>query len=550
MAASLWQKLLSAFASVIVLGGVVQAVLVNQATQGRFDEFVSRSGQAYAQEVAPALAAYYDANQGWNAVSAQGADLAPTTAPTPANATPASATPAIATPASATPDATVGEAVVTSPATMGGMGSMRRMHADGTQATVSSLEPAARSEVEGDTAVHGSLKHETPMSSHMMSSQIIGSSIWTHMGVRLVLTDDQGKVVADTVAPAVEATPAVLTAGTVITADGRTVGTLYALNGVDDSASLARDFLAAAQRSAWLASGVAGAVALLMGLGLFRQIVAPVRQVTAAAQAMTAGKLDQRVEVTSRDEIGQLATAFNQMADAVAQQQLLRRNLIADVAHELRTPLSVIQGNLEAMLDGVLPAEPDEIASLYEETLLLTRLVGDLRLLSVAEAGQLTLERKPVALGSLLQRVVEPIGHQADASQVTLTLHVDSDLPLVLVDGDRIGQVLSNLLQNALRHTGGGGRIYVAATTIAGAGGRLEVVVEVADTGSGIAANDLPYVFDRFYRGDKSRSRATGGTGIGLALAKQLVEAHGGRIWAESVPGQGSTFRFTLPVML
>jgi signal transduction histidine kinase len=141
------------------------------------------------------------------------------------------------------------------------------------------------------------------------------------------------------------------------------------------------------------------------------------------------------------------------------------------------------------------------------------------------------------------------MGHQAEASQVTLTLHVDSDLPLVLVDGDRIGQVLSNLLQNALRHTGGG-RIYVAATTIAGAGGSLEVVVEVTDTGSGIAANDLPYVFDRFYRGDKSRSRATGGTGIGLALAKQLVEAHGGRIWAESIPGQGSTFRFTLPVML
>jgi signal transduction histidine kinase len=396
--------------------------------------------------------------------------------------------------------------------------------------------------------------------------------MWTHMGVRLVLIDDHGQIIADTagagstagamanadegastgpetgaVASSLPA-PAMLAAGTPITVAGRTVGTLYAINNVNDPTSLAKDFLAAAQRSVWLATAAAGAVALLLGFALFREIVAPVRQLTVAAQAMSGGNLEQRVAVTSRDEIGQLAGAFNQMADALAQQQRLRRNLMADVAHELRTPLTVIQGNLEAMLDGYLPLELDEIATLHEETMLLTRLVGDLRLLSVAEAGQLALARKPVALEEMLQRAVEAVRREAEAVQVTLALEAPAALPPVLVDEDRIGQVLGNLLHNALRYTSAGGRIAVTATQSTSPDGKPEVVVEVTDTGSGIAPADLPYVFDRFYRGDKSRSRATGGTGIGLALAKQLVEAHGGRIEVTSTLGAGSTFRFTLPV--
>jgi signal transduction histidine kinase len=264
---------------------------------------------------------------------------------------------------------------------------------------------------------------------------------------------------------------------------------------------------------------------------------------------MAAGNLDQQVMVKSRDEIGQLGSAFNQMAGALAHQQQLRRNLIADVAHELRTPLSVIQGNLEAMLDGVLPVNTDELASLHDETILLTRLVGDLRLLSIAEAGQLTLERNPLALEDLLQRAVEPLQRQATLAQVTITVQAESNLTLVYVDGDRIGQVLSNLLQNALRHTSTRGQICVTAAKGVNIGDKHEVVVSVADTGSGISAEDLPFVFNRFYRGDKSRSRATGGTGIGLALAKQLVEAHGGRLWVDSVEGQGATFSFTLPLV-
>jgi two-component system OmpR family sensor kinase/two-component system sensor histidine kinase BaeS len=586
MAASLWQKLLAAFALVVVLGGVVQAVLVNRATQSRFDEFVSRSGQAYAQELAPTLASYYGANQGWSpALPARQDEI--DGAASRGTATDSS-TPNSPTPNAATPNSQLMQPAATNNASTDGlddmpaMGPMRGMHRTEQQGHSSNITTAMGSQAAGSTPAADLEDHTVSMAAHMMSAQMLDTGMWEHMGVRLVLTDDQGQVVADTAAGAAQgsvgnqatdtnqgaatdsgrnaaldaalpgeqvqvAPVAALGGGTPITVGGRTVGTLYALNDVSDAASLANDFLAAAQQSVWLASAAAGVVALLAGVALFRQIVAPVRQVTAAAQAMTAGKLDQRVAVRSRDEIGQLAGAFNQMADALVQQQQLRRNLIADVAHELRTPLSVIQGNLEAMLDGVLPLGVDEIASLHEETMLLTRLVNDLRLLSLAEAGQLTLARQTVAIDELLYRAVAPLQPQADMSEITLAVQAAPALGPVAVDADRVVQVLSNLLQNALRYTGAHGTICVSAAAAANAAGEPEVLITVADSGSGIDASDLPHVFDRFYRGDKSRSRTSGGTGIGLALAKQLVEAHGGRIWVESTLGRGSTFRFTLP---
>jgi two-component system OmpR family sensor kinase len=537
MTVSLWQKLLLAFALVIVLGGAVQAILVNQATQGRFDEFVNRSGQAYAQELAPTLAAYYDVNNGW----AVAQDENPSVTTAPATASPM-------------PTVAVETSIATLAATVGSMGRMRgEMHDTEMHAGADNEDAANAQDVQSSTP--DALARHGMMGSHMADAQMIGNSVWTHMGVRFVLTDDQGAIIADTGAPAdaaagetQPANPVELTSGTPVTVAGHTVGTLYALNDVGEPASLASDFLVAVQRSVWLASGAAGIVALLLGLTLFRQIVSPIRQVTVAAQAMAAGKLEQQVVVKSRDEVGQLASAFNQMASALVQQQQLRRNLIADVAHELRTPLSVIQGNLEAMLDGVLPVDKEELASLHEETSLLTRLVGDLRLLSLAEAGQLTLDRNPMGVEGLLQRAVEPLRRQAELANVTLIVQAEPELPLVLVDGDRISQVLGNLLQNALRYTGPSGQVSVSARG-ANIGNKREVVVSVVDTGAGIAAEDLPHVFDRFYRGDKSRSRETGGTGIGLALAKQLVEAHGGRIWVESVEGQGAMFSFTLPPM-
>ena len=246
----------------------------------------------------------------------------------------------------------------------------------------------------------------------------------------------------------------------------------------------------------------------------------------------------------SQDEIGQLALTFNQMADSLAKHEELRRSLIADVAHELRTPLTVIQGNLEAMMDGLLPANPQEIATLRDEAALLSRLVADLRLLSLAEAGQLKLERVKTDPVELVTRAVESFRLQAQTSDVQLNLEFAPDLPQIEVDLGRMTQVIRNLLSNALRHTPEGGKVAITCQT----NPEHEFLVAVSDTGEGIFPEDLPYIFDRFYRADKSRSRVSGGSGIGLAIVKQLVEAHGGKVWVTSELGQGTTFGFTLPL--
>jgi signal transduction histidine kinase len=303
-------------------------------------------------------------------------------------------------------------------------------------------------------------------------------------------------------------------------------------------------FLASVNRTLLLVAVVAGLSAVLLILGLSRRILAPVEALTAAVRRMEAGDLSQRVEVTSRDEIGELAQAFNAMADGLARLEELRRNMVTDVAHELRTPLSNIRGYLEALQDGVLEPERGIIDSLHAEAMLLHHLVDDLQELSLAEAGHLKLERQPVALADIVDKAVEAVRPRAEAEVVTVQVDLPEDL-LVDVDPQRVGQVLRNLLENALTHTPACGEIAVTA--------HVEgqwVEVSVRDTGSGIAAEDLPYVFERFYRVDKSRSRATGGAGLGLAIARQLVEAHGGHIWVESTESEGSTFTFALPISI
>jgi len=303
-------------------------------------------------------------------------------------------------------------------------------------------------------------------------------------------------------------------------------------------------FLASVNRTLLLIAVVAGLGAVLLILGLSRRILAPVEALTAAVRRMEAGDLSQRVEVTSQDEIGELAQAFNGMADGLARLEELRRNMVTDVAHELRTPLSNIRGYLEALQDGMVEPEGHIIDSLHAEAMLLNLLVDDLQELSLAEAGQLKLERQPVALADIVDRAVEAVRPRAEAEEIRLQVDLPEDL-LVDVDPQRIGQVLRNLLENALLHTPPGGEIAVAARTEG-----QWVEVSVLDTGSGIAAEDLPYVFERFYRADKSRSRATGGAGLGLAIARQLVEAHGGRIRVESTEREGSTFTFAMPTSI
>jgi len=290
-----------------------------------------------------------------------------------------------------------------------------------------------------------------------------------------------------------------------------------------------------------LAALLAGALGIVLGLFISRTIAAPLSALALSARAFARHDWSRRVKIGGTDEVAAVAREFNAMADELERAEALRRNLIADIAHELRTPLSVLQGNLRALLDEVYPLERSEIATLYDETRLLSRLADDLRELAWAETGQLRLDLQKVNLADALRAAAANFAVAAGAQGVRVDVQVGDDLS-ARADPDRLAQVLRNFIANALRHTPGGGCITASAE-------RRErmIRVMVSDTGEGIGAEDLPHVFERFYRGDKSRARTRGGAGLGLAIAKALVGAMGGEIGVDSEVGRGSCFWFTLP---
>ena len=300
---------------------------------------------------------------------------------------------------------------------------------------------------------------------------------------------------------------------------------------------------ASINRSLLLGGSLAIAIALILTFVLSRRITSPIGVLAKAARRLGRGDLSQRVELQGEGEVAALAQAFNSMAADLEHAEQLRRNLVADVAHELRTPLSNIQGYLEAIRDRVMKPDAATIRSLNEEAALLSRLVDELQELSLAEAGELKLVYQAEDIAKLVKQAVTPWQPQLTTKEISLSLDLPDNLPLVNIDWQRVNQVLHNLLENAVAHTGKGGTINVAATT---QGDWVEVCV--SDTGEGIPAEDLPNIFERFYRVDKSRARATGGSGLGLTIAKRLVEAHGGKITVQSKLGKGSRFSFTLPI--
>jgi len=302
-------------------------------------------------------------------------------------------------------------------------------------------------------------------------------------------------------------------------------------------------FIGSINQSFILAASAALGLAAVLSLGLSRQIIRPVEALTAATRKMEKGDLTQRVAVNSKDEIGQLAHAFNAMADGLGRADELRRNMVSDVAHELRTPLANVRGYLEAVRDGLMEPTPALIDSLHEEAMLLTRLVDDLQELALAEAGQLKLACAPAFPADLITGAVAAAHPRAADKALSLRADLPDALPLINVDAARIAQALRNLIDNAIAHTAAGGEVVVSARE--GDGG---IAISVRDTGEGIAPEHLPFVFERFYRADPSRDRATGGRGLGLAIVKQWVTAHHGEVRVESALGRGATFTIRLPI--
>ena len=367
-------------------------------------------------------------------------------------------------------------------------------------------------------------------------------------GRRIILTDTRGTVVADSNTELL---------GTTYEADkpgepmapmmgmGPPTGILHMLPGnVPDinltalqitNATIGRFFL-------W-GSLLAIAIAILLTFLLSRRILAPVKALTQAARQFGRGDFSRRVESGDKGELGELASSFNSMAEDLERTEKLRRNMVADIAHELRTPLSNLSGYLEAIRDGIVQPDEATIASLNEEAATLARLINDLQDISISDAGELKLIVQPDDVGRLAKDAVTAIQPKAVAKNLAVTADVPPDLPPANIDSHRIRQVLNNLLENAVAHTGTGGRVTV---TVRHRGERI--YLSVADNGEGIPAADLPFIFERFYRVDKSRTRATGGSGLGLTITRRLVEAHGGTIEVESQPGRGSIFTFDVPL--
>jgi two-component system OmpR family sensor kinase len=311
-----------------------------------------------------------------------------------------------------------------------------------------------------------------------------------------------------------------------------------------------QEYLNQVNRAIWISAVTGIVVALLLGLLLTRYLTKPISALAGGARHITGGDLGYRVKVSSGDEIGQLTQTFNTMASRLEASEQTRKQLMADIAHELKTPLTVIGGTVDGMMDGVFNADAEHLGTIKEQTVLLTRLIGDLRDISMAETGQLKLEKTYSDIPELVRQVLLQFENAAAEKRIKLQFKDAAALPELLIDPSRIKQVINNLLTNAIRHTPVNGTISI----------RIEksdrnikfnkkhILICISDTGEGIPPEHLSHIFDRFYRVKSARSRNDGGTGLGLAIASQMVQAHDGRIWAESEIGKGSTFFIALPV--
>lgn len=364
-------------------------------------------------------------------------------------------------------------------------------------------------------------------------------------GLQLTLADSQGNIVYDSADERTGENLSLLQRWQAVTLaiQGETIGYLITDSMPGTGAGSETILVERLSRAALTTAVIGGTLALVLGLFLAYRLIRPIRDLTAAAQRLSAGDLTSRVEPRGNDEIAVLAEAFNDMADSLQKAEANRQTMTADIAHELRTPLSVQRAHLEALEDGIYPLVPENLQPIYEQNRVLNRLVEDLRMLAMADAGQLKLDLEPIDLSRLVGKVVEAFQPRAQAQQVQLIfIRPDSSIFLPL-DAGRIEQILSNLLSNALRYSPAGGKIYVDFQKQ-----DPQVQISIRDQGSGIPEHELEHIFERFYRADRSRTREDGGSGLGLAIARQLAEAHHGSLRAGNHPQGGAVFTLILPI--
>ncbi|MBN2005544.1 MAG: HAMP domain-containing protein [Anaerolineae bacterium] len=477
---SLGTRLTLSFLAIIVVTAGVIVLLTNRIMVNRFTYMVSGAGQAYARRLAPAFAAYYVRNGSWSGVEILMAAEVPVVTAMSNNDQP-------------------------------GRGSVR--------GTPGELVPRGMRGMVNSAMLDGDIE-------------------------RIALFDAGRHIVADSDPDAAPLSlrPEAFERGAPIVVDNEVVGILIVASALGDFTARQNEFLQQVNGLVLLVAGLVGVIVLILGRLEARRLSAPVRALAAAAQNIAAGDLAQRVPDAGVTELSEMATAFNTMAARLEEQQMLRRQVMADIAHELRTPLSVLQIDLESLEDGLVEPTDEVVGGLQAEVAHLNRLVEDLRTLSLADAGELYVEMQPLDLVELAREVAARVQGAARERGIALTMTAP-DVPLpVLGDSQRLAQVLLNLLSNALRHTPDGGSITVTVVRR-----DAEAQIAVADTGEGIPAKDLPYVFERFYRVDPARARENGGSGLGLAISRSLVAAHNGRLWVESVEGKGSTFTLALP---
>lgn len=360
---------------------------------------------------------------------------------------------------------------------------------------------------------------------------MITSNAWTWLARQEYGEDDHIWLsMSDT--PADESTP--------IMVNGVREGMLF-VGDIENPTSAESDFLSTVAESALIGGGIAIGLALFLSTILIVQILRPLRELSRATDRVADGDMPDEVKLGTHDELGRLGDSFNHMLDSLKRSETVRQTMTADIAHELRTPVTIIQGTLEAILDGIYDASEESIAPIYDETLHLGRLIDDLRDLALAEAGELRLEKEPVDISELIQQVSETAFLSREDAP---NLHLDTPalLPKVLLDRKRIRQVIANLLSNAIRFTPEDGDVYIRARPING-----KIEMSVSDTGPGIKPEDLPHLFERFYRADPARGRSAG-SGLGLAIVKQWVEAHDGTIEAENRKSGGARFVIRLPL--